>query len=256
MIQKFNRLNSESKYSALKLNLDNTLPEIEQEYNRVYHTIENERAVSYCKNALSFMVRTTEVINSKFDPFGIDLDGWHDSFSYTMETKDYDEVLVELYEKYGKSVNVSPEVKLMFLVLSSAATFAVTKKMMSRSTTSGSGGSGGGLFGSLFGGKTTPPPNNPVQVRGPVQNKPTTEDDAIKRILSIMEENGGDTSGVGVPEPSKPEEPRLAETGAEPEIKIIETTPQKRGRPKKAADTNPAPKRGRAKKNTTVVTLV
>ena len=69
------------------------------------------------------------MLNNKFDPLGIDLDGWSEAMTYNMDNQDYDEVMAELYEKYKSVGNMSPEMKLIFMIISSAAFFTISKKI-------------------------------------------------------------------------------------------------------------------------------
>ena len=73
----------------------------------------------------SFLV---EMGNNKYDPFNVDLKGWSEQI---FEEKDeYNEVLEELYYKYGEHVAMMPEVKLLLMLGMSALMFHFSKKVM------------------------------------------------------------------------------------------------------------------------------
>lgn len=129
LLYKIAQLNQRGNVSQLKLDMNCSLDEIEKEYNRIKNNKQAEVMVGLCKKGLLTGVQVFEFLNNKFDPLGIDLDGWGESMSYSMENQDYDEVLRELYEKYKGKESWSPEARLVMLILGSAVMFSVTKKM-------------------------------------------------------------------------------------------------------------------------------
>ena len=128
-LYKFNKLNIKGKWSSLRLDMTNTLDEIRNEYERVRNEIQTERSVGFFKRMLLLGVQGIEMMNTKFDPLGVDLDGWSEAMGYSMENQEYDEVMAELYEKYKGSGQMSPEVKLIFMIISSATMFTISKKI-------------------------------------------------------------------------------------------------------------------------------
>lgn len=131
MLYKLSKIHEKSKKDAglFKLDMSFTLEEIKNEYERIKTNMENERMVKFCKQMLLMGVQGVEMMNTKFDPLGMDLVGWSESMGYSMENQDYDEVLSELYEKYKGQGKMSPEVKLLLMILGSAAMFTITKKI-------------------------------------------------------------------------------------------------------------------------------
>jgi len=128
-LYKFNKLNANGKFSSLKLDMNNSLDEIKNEYERIKNEIQTERSVSFLKRMLLLGVQGVEMLNTKFDPLGVDLDGWSESMGYSLENLEYDEVLAELYEKYKGRGQMSPEMKMLFMIISSATMFTITKKI-------------------------------------------------------------------------------------------------------------------------------
>jgi hypothetical protein len=110
--------------------MNNSIDEIRNEYERVSNAIQNERATAFMKRMLLLGVQGVEMLNTKFDPLGVDLEGWNESMGYSLENQEYDEVLSELYEKYKSKATMSPEIKLIFMIISSAAMFTISKKLM------------------------------------------------------------------------------------------------------------------------------
>lgn len=128
MLYKISQINSTYKKSS-NVTLDNSLYDIEMELNRLTHEVRTVKGVDVCKTMLMLSVQGLEMANTRFDPIGVDLHGWSESMAYSMQNNDYDEVLTELYEKYGGDVKVMPEIKLLLMITGSAAMFAWTKRM-------------------------------------------------------------------------------------------------------------------------------
>lgn len=129
MLYKLTKLVTKHPEFFTKMSMDNTLDDIKNEYIRIRTNIDNESNVKFWKKMLLMGVQGIEKLNTTFDPLGVDLDGWSESMGYSMEEEDYDEVLTQLYEKYKGSSSMSPEIKLILMIIGSAGTFAVTKKI-------------------------------------------------------------------------------------------------------------------------------
>jgi hypothetical protein len=128
-LYKFNKLNANGKFSSLKLDMNNSLDEIRNEYERIKNEIQTDRSVAFFKRMLLLGVQGVEMLNTRFDPLGVDLDGWSESMGYSLENQEYDEVMAELYEKYKGKGQMSPEMKMIFMIISSATMFTITKKI-------------------------------------------------------------------------------------------------------------------------------
>jgi len=102
-LYKLEKLNATGKFGSFRFDMNTPLSEIRNEYDRIKNSLENERSVKFLQRMMLLMIQGVEMLNTKFDPLGIDLDGWGESMAYSLETQEYDEVLSELYEKY-KSV--------------------------------------------------------------------------------------------------------------------------------------------------------
>lgn len=118
---------SNSRWST-KLNMDNSLDEIRNEFTRIKAILDNEAMVKFCKHGLVMGIKGVELLNNTYDPLGVDLDGWGEAMSYNMATTEYDEVLSELCEKYKGTGSMSPEVKLLVMIVMSGAMFSFSKK--------------------------------------------------------------------------------------------------------------------------------
>lgn len=131
LLYKFYKIHMLEKWSSLKFDMNNSLDEIKNEFDRVTNAIKVDRSVRFLKKMLLLGVQGFEMLNTKFDPLGVDLEGWSEAMTYNMDNQDYDEVMAELYEKYKSVGNMSPEFKLMFMIISSAAFFTISKKLTS-----------------------------------------------------------------------------------------------------------------------------
>lgn len=155
-LYKFNKLNVKGRWSSLKLDMNSSLDEIRNEYERVRNEIQSERSVAFFKRMLLLGVQGIEMLNTKFDPMGVDLDGWSEAMGYSLENQEYDEVLAELYQKYKGAGEMSPEVKLIFMIVSSATMFTISKKI----TKLDSSNAFSNMIGSLV--SKAPPPQQSV----------------------------------------------------------------------------------------------
>ena len=152
LLFKFNKLNIKGQWSSLRLDMNSSLDEIKNEYERVRNEIQTERSVAFFKRMLLLGVQGIEMMNTRFDPLGVDLDGWSEAMGYSMENQEYDEVMAELYEKYKGKGQMSPEMKLIFMIISSATMFTISKKI----TKMDSSNPFASLIGNLVGNKSQP----------------------------------------------------------------------------------------------------
>jgi hypothetical protein len=157
---KFNKLNVKGKWSSLRLDMNSSLDEIKNEYERVRNEIQTERSVAFFKRMLLLGVQGVEMLNTRFDPLGVDLDGWSEAMGYSMENQEYDEVMAELYEKYKGKGQMSPEMKLIFMIISSATMFTISKKI----TKMDSNNAFASLIGNLVGKGQMPQQQMPQQM--------------------------------------------------------------------------------------------
>jgi hypothetical protein len=106
------------------------LVELEQELTRRLKDLENKNGVSWCKKGLLYTVQGIELANTNYGFESVDLEGWSQSLEYAMEVdKNWDIVLEELYEKYSVSQKLSPELRLLFMLVMSGVSFAGMKKI-------------------------------------------------------------------------------------------------------------------------------
>jgi hypothetical protein len=109
--------------------MNSELQDMEDEVR--FHTEQEQKVVSvgFAKDGLLKICQFMEIMNNSFDPFGLQLKGWHAQMNSNIEN--YDGVFGELYEKYKNYVGrVEPEYKLMYMVFGSAASFHYSKQFV------------------------------------------------------------------------------------------------------------------------------
>jgi hypothetical protein len=121
LINKLNRLESKGYTLTKHFSMDNTLDEIQQEYDRLVDAKSLESSIRFQRQCLMGVVTGFEFLNGKFNPFDWQMEGWSESVHENVE--DYDEVFEELYDKYKGRGNMPPEAKLMMSLVGSGFMF-------------------------------------------------------------------------------------------------------------------------------------
>jgi hypothetical protein len=118
------------------LDINSPFEEVETEYNRHKRSVDVEASIQFSRKMLMAVVTGLEYINSRWDPMGLQLDGW--SESVIEDIHNYDDVFEKLYDKYHTSFEMAPEFELMLMVAGSAFMFHLTNSMF-KSTMPGMG---------------------------------------------------------------------------------------------------------------------
>jgi len=121
LINKLNRLETKGYTLSKHFSMDNTLEEIQLEYDRLVDAKNLEGSIRFQRQCLMGAVIGFEFLNGKFNPFDWQLDGWSESVHENIE--DYDEVFEELYDKYKGRGNMPPEAKLLMSLVGSGFMF-------------------------------------------------------------------------------------------------------------------------------------
>lgn len=112
LINKLQRLEAKGFPVSKRFTMDNSLEEIESEYNRLVDARQLETSIKFQRNMLMGLVTGLEFMNNKFDPFDLKLDGWGEGVHENID--DYDEIFEELYDKYKGPGKMPPEARLLF----------------------------------------------------------------------------------------------------------------------------------------------
>ena len=97
------------------------------EHDRLKKQRDVEKSIKFSRKILMAFVSGIEFLNGKFDYFDIKLEGCSENIMENVS--DYDEVFEELHEKYGESVKMAPELKLIAMVAGSGFMFHLTNSL-------------------------------------------------------------------------------------------------------------------------------
>jgi Family of unknown function (DUF5767) len=117
LLNKLQRLEQKGFPVSKKFSMDNSLEEIKGEYSRLVDARQLEVSIKFQRQMLMGCITGLEMMNNKFDPFDLKLDGWSESVHENVD--DYDEIFEELYDKYKDKAKMSPELRLMMAVVGS-----------------------------------------------------------------------------------------------------------------------------------------
>jgi hypothetical protein len=121
--------NKDSKYSNLTFTMDDSLSDLQNELELIKSRREMENSLSFWKRALLLSSEAIVFANNHFDPFSCDMTDWSRQLYFDVNNSStYEQVLEEIAMKYKSSIKSPPEVRLMFLLLSSFGTAVVVKK--------------------------------------------------------------------------------------------------------------------------------
>ena len=128
LLCKFERLRDKGVKLPKTFSMSSSYEEMNQEYERLVYHRKMENSVKMQRRMLVSFSSMAEFINNKTgNPFDINLDGWSENMNE--EINSYDEVFEDLYEKHKDTVNMAPELKLVFMVASSAFWFHISNNM-------------------------------------------------------------------------------------------------------------------------------
>lgn len=106
---------------------DAPIEEMEAEYERHKRAVDVEASIQFSRKMLMACVTGLEYLNHRYDPLGLQLEGW--SESVIEDIHNYDDVFERLYDKYHTSAQMPPEFELLLMVAGSAFMFHLTNSM-------------------------------------------------------------------------------------------------------------------------------
>ena len=127
LLRKLEMLEQKGVQLSKKYTMDSSLLEMKGEYETIMDEKAKQNSVKFQGNILMTCINGIELLNNRFDPFDMKLDGWSEQIGDNMD--DYDEVFGELYDKYKSKASMAPELKLLFQVGGSAAMLHMTNTM-------------------------------------------------------------------------------------------------------------------------------
>ena len=123
----FQRLEKRGVHVPKDFTMSSDIDDLRYEFNRIREQLKIDNSISFSRKGLMFAVSALEMMNTKYDPLNIELDGWSENIMDSMN--EYDDIFEELYYKYKDSSNMSPEMRLLFSLSGSAFMFHITNSM-------------------------------------------------------------------------------------------------------------------------------
>jgi hypothetical protein len=238
LLYQLERLEKRGVKVPRKFTLASDLDEMQLEYDRLRRDRETDLSIAFQKKVILAGATGLEFLNSRFDPFSIQLDGWSEQLQG--EIGDYDEVLEQLAVKYASKAQMAPEIKLLMMLSGSAFTYHLSKTYFrnlpgleqvlkqnpdlmrqfanaamsthaQNATQQGDRGTAhaANMFGTLFGRGEAPPPP-PMQHPGaaspaqPRMRGPTNVDDLLSELHMTADAAQPPPSNLGpVPQPQQ-----------------------------------------------------
>lgn len=128
IIYQLDRLEQRGYKIPFKFNLNSDLEEMKLEYNKLLKEKEIDGSIRFQRKMLMAFVTGSEYLNSRYDPFTIQLDGWSEQVHDNIV--DYDDIFEELHDKYKSSgKKMAPELRLFISLSGSAFMFHLTNRM-------------------------------------------------------------------------------------------------------------------------------
>ena len=121
LINKLSRLESKGFQVSKRFTMDNSLDEIQSEFDRLMDARNLEASLKFQRQMMMGVVTGLELMNNKFNPFDWQLEGWSESVHENVD--DFDEVFEELYDKYKTKGNMPPEARMLFMLVGSGFMF-------------------------------------------------------------------------------------------------------------------------------------
>jgi len=129
LLYKFYRMENKGIKLAKKFNMHSDIDEMRGEYRKIVRDAEVTSSLKFSKRMLLAVVSGTEFLNKRYDPLGVELNGWSENVMENMNDGDYDNVFERLHDKYTGKVNTPPELELMLSLAGSAIMFHMTSTM-------------------------------------------------------------------------------------------------------------------------------
>jgi hypothetical protein len=132
ILYQFDRLRSKGVKVPYDFNMNSNIHEMRSSYERIKREKEIDASIRFQRKMLMGFVTGCEFLNTRYNPFSVELDGWSEQVHESVD--DYDDIFEELHDKYKDSgSNMAPELRLLISLGGSAFMFHLTKKMFSNS---------------------------------------------------------------------------------------------------------------------------
>jgi hypothetical protein len=121
------RLQKQGYPPSKKYSMASGYEDMQFEHERLKKQRDVEKSIKFSRKILMAFVSGAEFLNNRFDPCDVKLDGWSENVMENVN--DYDEVFEELHEKYGESIKMAPELRLIAMVGGSAFMYHLTNSL-------------------------------------------------------------------------------------------------------------------------------
>lgn len=207
LLYQFERMERKGMRLPRKFTLASSLEDMRMEYERLKRDRELDASIKWQKRMMMTAVSGIEFASEKMTWIGANLNGW--SSTVNDELDEYEDVFVELHDKYKGKAKIAPELRLLGGLAGSAFMYHMTNRfsqqlpgldqvlksnpelaaklaeatrsqMNSQQQQAGNFFGGlGGMFGNLFGGMggPTPPPPMPADM---APQKPSARQSGVR----------------------------------------------------------------------------
>lgn len=127
LLYQFERLEKKGYKLHRRFTMASPVDDMRQEYDRLIRDKKVDAAIRFQQTCLMGFVTGAELLNNRFDPFDLKLDGWSENVHGKIA--DFDDTFEELATKYSSNRQMAPELKLLLSVVGSAFMFHMTKKL-------------------------------------------------------------------------------------------------------------------------------
>lgn len=126
LLYQFERMERKGMRLPRKFTLASNLEEMRMELERIKRDRELDNSVKFQKRMTITAVSGLEFLSDKFSSLGLHLNGW--SNSVNDELDEYEDVFVELHDKYKGKAKMSPELRLLGGLAVSAFMYNLTHR--------------------------------------------------------------------------------------------------------------------------------
>ena len=129
LLCKFERLRDKGVRLPKTFSMSSSYEEMDMEYRRLVEHRQLDNSVKTQKKMLLSFVSGVEMLNGKFDPFELQLNGWSENVNESLNDGEYDQIFEDLFYKYKDTVNMAPEIKLAGMIAMSGFWYHITQNM-------------------------------------------------------------------------------------------------------------------------------
>lgn len=131
LLMKLERLAKKGCPLTRQYTMSSNVDDMRNEFNKIKAENDLRNSVKFQKRMMMAFVTGFEVLNSRFDPFDVKLDGWSESVHDSIN--EYDDIFEELHEKYKDKAKTAPEIRLLLSLGGSAVMYHITQSMLKSS---------------------------------------------------------------------------------------------------------------------------